>query len=215
MTQPSPTYLNKANLDLKWEAEAQAVQFNSLKNVKTKADEWVKYLPFLLAPINVIAAWIGSEAAKTLSPAQNLLLDFGLVAVAVLSLMAYWMATLAAQVAPKSVITTGSEYRRFIGREAGEAADHLNLSRFLTFGVASLLVITAMSTRSWALPDPASKYAYVYQETGPVLCGAMQTDETTGQLKILVGSGFTTPENVTEIIEVAKCPAIPPSTKKQ
>ncbi|EYB68881.1 hypothetical protein DEIPH_ctg014orf0008 [Deinococcus phoenicis] len=176
------TLKNDQAMAYEWEVKAQQLQFTALDNIKAKTATWVTYVPLLLAAVTGLAAWTSSDALMKLTGDAQDVVRTGIFVGALLSFIAYWFASLAAQTVPASILTNGEAYQDHVEKESATAAYNLNFSRWFTFLAVSLLLATALYSRTAGVQAPASKLRMVYLSDGTVLCGRVTTSAA-GQLQ--------------------------------
>ena len=198
--------MSPADIALKWEDDAQQLQFGEAARIRSAAQTWTGYITGFLGVVGLAGvAFVPSNLKDVTGSAHDLVLWLG-VAVIVLGLGALVLAALASGSLPQQVWNDGDAYRVFSQRAARRGIQQLRWSRGLTFAALGCLLLAAvLATINPGRPPATPPLALVTQSGGPVLCGAVITDPQTGVVALQVGSGLKELPNALTVNLVARC----------
>jgi hypothetical protein len=169
--------------DLAWEERAQALNFETLGNIRSSAEKWAAAISSLTGVFGIIALLKGPQDISVLPTIWKVLVIV-LVALAVgLASFGILQALMAAQGAPQKVLPIGREIKRLYRADAKVAADRLGRSRAAVMLAVVSLGLAILAT--WlGTPTPAAGKVMVVEAAGGAPCGDLQAGDA-GYVTIL------------------------------
>jgi hypothetical protein len=191
-----------------WTNQLMGASYNMLQTVQASAGKWATALAAFLAAYGTVGFLITPDKIAAL-PVHGaievvLLIAYGLAGA--LGIGAVILANLAAQGMPKirhDIITTGQDYRQFVGNAAKRASGQLKMAMKLAAcagilaiaGSASLLIAGVIAANH---PD-----ATVVSPQG-AYCGQLLNSD--GKLTLLLPTGQVVPVAGGALTQVSSCP---------
>jgi hypothetical protein len=193
-----------------WETEAAKLPFSQLDKIRSAASQWLTTIGTLTTLSGLLLVFQGrNDVSKLPDDLERLIaillfISFGLAFTAIV------LAALAAQGSPVKIVNDAEGVRDFVIGAVDRASDYLRISRLTSISAALVMAIAIGITWFTQLDPPyAAPNALVIQESGTIICGALQRNDQ-GQVSVLPKEGGAPILDINAVLVqiVPSCPDI-------